>query len=804
MAIHGKRYALDQDNSLQYEINFVQNVPVSCTAVGRNKEDTDAFVEKGRNGNQGTFIAYDDDLFEGKNANGETEYRRPVYQMTYEMRNGAIDIISYEIAALDADAPLPPQHGSDQADLIRDFVEEEEIKDALNSRPRQPNFTFNKNSQTKPGNLQPGERRSARFQISDAKLEKSLKDWCTDLTDRAQKGHLDPVIGRDHERQDLRQMLLRKKRASVMLLGEAGVGKSAMAEALAQDIANGEAEAELGNARIVSLDLQGMNAGSQFRGAFEERLKPILQGLEERGGYLRGQKIILFIDEIHSALTAGQASGGTNAGEIMKPYLASEGFTCIGATTPEEYKKHIEPNKALVRRFQPYTLEAPGVEDTKKILQGLSETYAKHHRMSEDFDDKMLDYIIKMTNHFMPTKHQPDKSISIMDDAAATARHDGRSVVEQDDIIAALSRATGLKKEFLNQSDFDRYQKLGDELSETVVGQPGVHKIAQELKASRLGLTRDQGPRGSFILPGPTGVGKTEFAKALAKALTGSEDNLIRIDMGDFGQSHSSAGLTGAPPGFVGHDNDSAGQLTEGVRNKPFSVLLLDEVEKAHKDVFHSLLSILDDGKLKDKKGREVDYTNTIILMTTNLGAREVQAFLSGEDTIGFTNIEGQNKEERDREADNARITAIMGKALKSHFAPEFLNRVDAVVPFYDLQKSAITSILELELKKVEKSLQQSTRGLQLHNISLQLSQNVKETLADAGYDRVYGARAMRRAIKENLTNQLAEWMMDNKDDLVARNAKGKFQLTINELGEKFKPSLKQLKQTKAAKPKVS
>ncbi|MGM0422785.1 MAG: AAA family ATPase [Pseudomonadota bacterium] len=797
MPIHGKRFALDHETTVQYAITFTNGTPTALEVAAKNSDDIDPFIQDG----SGTFIAYDDTGMKGTDQDGVSTYRRPVYEISYTVKDHRIQITDCNIAPVEMDEPLPPQHGSDKADIIRDLTSQ---KTAFNPSSRRPTNNNGGGYQgTRPGqkqsdDLQPGERRG-NFKVPDAKLEKCLKDWCSDLTKRADNGQLDPVIGRDQERQDIRQLLLRKKRSSVMLLGDAGVGKSALAEALAQDIVEGRAEAELGNARVVSLNLQAMNAGTQFRGTFEERLLPILEGLEERGGYLKGQKVVLFIDEIHSALTAGHSQGGTSAGEIMKPFLARDGLTCLGATTPEEYKKHIEPNKAMVRRFQPYTLEAPGTEDTKLIIQGVADTYAKHHGLTEDFDEEVLNYIVDMTDRFMPTQHQPDKAISIIDDAAATARLDGRSVVEKTDVVSALAKATGLKRDFLDQSDFKRYETLGEDLEKDVLDQPGVHTIANELKASRMGLSRDQGPRGSFILPGPTGVGKTELAKALARALTGNEDNLIRIDMGDFKEAHSASGLTGAPPGYVGYDNDDSSQLTEGVRNKPFSILLLDEVEKAHPSVFDSLLSILDDGKLKDKKGRVVDYTNTIILMTTNLGAQDVQAYLSG-NKVGFKKLENGDSEENNTQ-DQQQIAKITQNALTKHFKAEFLNRVDAVVPFYALQKSAIEGILVKELKDVEKSLQQSTRGLQLNNVKLEISKDVKAALAEKGYDRKYGARPLRRAVKNNLTNQLAHWMMQNKDDLVERNKKGPFKIIINEIGENFKPKVQKIAQPKPKTP---
>ena len=331
-------------------------------------------------------------------------------------------------------------------------------------------------------------------------------------------------------------------------------------------------------------------------------------------------------------------------------------------------------------------------------------------------------------------------------------------------------------------------------MSERVIGQPGVHEIAETLRSSRVGLTDDNAPRGAFLLPGPTGVGKTELAKALAATLTGDEDNLIRIDMGKYQEKHTVSSLIGAPPGYVGHDSESGGELTAAVRKKPFSIVVIDEVEKAHKDVMDVFLSVLDDGELKDSHGRDVDFRNTIFLFTSNLGAKEVQATLAN-GGIGFdTKIDGDDNAEED----HARLRGIFNQAIKKHFRPEMVNRLSGIVPFYNLEREHVGKILDVELKKVEKQLRNSAHGLQLHNAQLVISQEVKDALAEKGYDKAFGARPLKRAIQQNLTNQLGTWIMENKADLTDRNRRGAFKIFINKIGENFKPRVRQNPKKKA------
>ena len=615
--------------------------------------------------------------------------------------------------------------------------------------------------------------------------------YSTDLTERAKEGEIDPVVGRDRERVEIRELLLRKKRPSIMLLGEAGVGKTAIAEGLAQDIVDGKGEAELANARVIALDLNAMNAGTQFRGMFEERLKPILEGLEERGGYLKGQKVILFIDEIHSALTAGNAIGGTSAGQIMKPVLARGGVTCIGATTTEEFKKHIEDDKAMMRRFQRYNLQETKTDDTVKILNSVQQVYSHYHHMKEEVASDVCEYIVRMTDRFMPNQQQPDKSIGIIDDALSIARAKGKRRLSKEHVITAVAKATGLEREFIDQSDFDRYLNLEENLGKRVIGQAQAKKrVAKDLIAGRAGLTKEKAPRLVAVFPGPTGVGKTEVAKALAENLMGSEDNLVRIDMSKYKEQHSVSGLIGAPPGYVGHDQE--GELTKAVREKPHSIILLDEIEKAHPEIYKVMLSIFDDGELKDNKGRMVDFTNTVIIMTTNLGSKEIQKKLGG-DNMGFS---APSEDTNDKPAiSNADIDKICRQAIEREFAPEVVNRIDGIYPFYALTRDEVVQILDLRIRDMQKNLSKSAMGLQLNNCTLEIDPKLKEKLAEDGYSPKFGARNLERPLRA-LQGDLGEWMMRRRDELKKMNREGPFTLKVSGLGEEFNA-----KAEKASKP---
>ena len=828
MAINGIRFAVDNETQLQYILKFENDELVEMQLIPTHPASRDASAVA----QKGFFVAYDDEPQTATDDEGNKMQMRPVYTIEFTTTQTGVRLIDLDISAEDASVPLPQQHKGNRADIARQLynmgqvllVKVTNANPRTDTKPAQPaqNDNTKDNSkdmtlkdilegsikgngtgtkQPKPGTVKdpnkPGMRvpgPGVRFSVPDGTIDQNMKKYGKDLTQLAKEGALDPVIGRDKEASDVMQLLLRKKRSNVLLLGEAGVGKTAIAEGVAQMIADGKAPAELADARIISLDLQAMNAGSQLRGSFEERLLPILKGLDERGGYLKGQKVIIFIDELHAALGAGQAMGAKGAGEIMKPYLSGGNFTSIGATTPEEFKKHIEKDKAMVRRFQPYEINEPKTEHTLEIMKGVAKTYAEYHNLDVPFDNHTLEYVVRMTDRFMPNQQQPDKSIGIIDDAAAIARAEGRKEVTQTDITHAVSKATGLKDDFLNQDDLDRYLKLEELLEEKVKGQPAVKEIAEALISSRVGLSDEDAPRGSFLLAGPTGVGKTETAKAINEILNG-DGEITRINMGEFQEKHTVSKLIGSPPGYVGFDNNNSAQLTDPVRNKPFSVILIDEIEKAHPDVMNIFLSILDDGEAKDGQGRNVDFRNTIFVFTTNLGAKEVQAQLNG-GAISFGS-EDQNDNEK-AEEDHKKVHGITMRAIKKHLRPEMVNRFDGVYTYFQLEKEAIATILEGRLKAVEKSLIESANGLQLQNATLEISDDVKAALAEKGYDKAFGARPLKRAIKKHLTNDLGKWIMKNRKKLMERDAKGPFKIVVNGIGSKFKPKLVDVKTTAA------
>lgn len=808
----GTRFAFDATNNVQYALVFKDNDVVAIKPFGDA-----AAVRKALTA--GPITAYDDETAEMEQDGNEISIR-PTYEISLKHMSGRISpnangeyaVNTVEYSSVDASLDLPPQHTSKQADVARKSEAQaaktqqktpaakslsDIVSDAVSGN--MPATQPDTNTPPKKRRPRAGEAPQRRHKIPDGALEQALLAHGIDLTERAKNGELDPTIGRDQERKDVRQFLLRKGRSSVMLLGEAGVGKTEIAKAIAQDIANGDAEAELANARLISLNLQSMNAGTQFRGAFEKKLMPILEGLEERGGYLRGQKVILFIDEIHNALTAGAASGAKGAGEIMKPYLAEGTISCIGATTRDEYKKHIESDKAMVRRFQPYTIEEPNKDDTMFIVKAVMEGLTDYHWLEETASEKMVEYVVRMTNRFMPNFQQPDKAISVLDDAMAIARSEDATALSEEHVIHAISKASGLKKEFLNQSDLEKYASLEDELNKRVLGQGSALKeMAGDLGASRMGLTNDDAPRGVFLFTGPTGVGKTETAKALAELLMGDKESLIRLDMGEYQDKHTVSRLIGSPPGYVGYD-DNAGQLTEPVRNKPFSIVLLDEVEKAHPDIWKTFLPIFDDGETKDAKGRKVDFRNTIFVMTSNLGADRLSNLLSG-DSAGFdttTEIEEQGTGvENDADLKN-KIERVTTQAVKDHFAPEFVNRLDGIYPFHHLEKKIFGRLVEMRLERLEKSLRESPNGLQLDNINLEVTQKVKDVLHEKGYNRQYGARPLEGALRKQMTNKLSVWMQKNKDDLLKKNSEGPFKIQIKDLGDNFNAKIVPIKAKK-------
>ena len=618
-----------------------------------------------------------------------------------------------------------------------------------------------------------------------------LEQFGRNLTQAARENKLDPVIGRRTEMQRVMQILSRRTKNNPVLVGEPGVGKTAVVEGLAQAIVAGDVPETIKDKQIYSLDMGALVAGSRYRGDFEERLKKILKEIRTRGD------IILFIDEIHTLVGAGAAEGSIDASQMLKPMLARGELQTIGATTSDEYRKYIEKDAALERRFQPVKVDEPSVEETVGILKGLRDRYEAHHRVI--ITDAAIQAAAELADRYVSDRFLPDKAIDLMDEAGARLRisrmtappelreldekiaevkrnkesaiddqdfekaaalrdeeqklteerkqkesswRDGSreaiAEVGEDDIAEVLAMSTGIPVFKLTQTESAKLLKMEDELHKRVIGQDAAVKaLAQSIRRTRSGLKDPKRPGGSFIFAGPTGVGKTELAKALAEFLFGDEDALIQLDMSEFSEKHTSSRLFGAPPGYVGYDE--GGELTEKVRRRPFSVVLFDEVEKAHPDIFNSLLQILEEGRLTDSQGRKVDFKNTVIIMTTNLGTRDINKGV----LTGFQSTENITH-------DYSRMKAKVNEELKQHFRPECLNRVDEVVVFPPLDKEQIKQIVDLMIANLAKRME-------AQDMKLQITDEARELLADRGFDPVLGARPLRRAIQRDIEDALSE-----------------------------------------------
>jgi ATP-dependent Clp protease ATP-binding subunit ClpC len=618
-----------------------------------------------------------------------------------------------------------------------------------------------------------------------------LDQFGRNLTQAARDGNLDPVIGRDHEAERVMQVLSRRTKNNPVLIGEPGVGKSAVVEGLAQSIVAGDVPETLKDKQLYTLDLGSLVAGSRYRGDFEERLKKVLKEIRTRGD------IILFIDEIHTLVGAGAAEGAIDAASILKPMLARGELQTIGATTLDEYRKHIEKDAALERRFQPIQVDEPSVALTVEILKGLRDRYEAHHKVT--ITDGALVSAANLADRYVNDRFLPDKAIDLIDEAGARLRirrltappelkefdvrieetrkkkeeaidgqdfelaaslrdeeqklkserdekekawrhgeSDAVTTVSEEVIAEVLAAATGIPIVKLTEEESSRLLNMEDELHKRVIGQDeAIKALSQAIRRTRAGLKDPKRPGGSFIFAGPTGVGKTELAKALAEFLFGDEESLIQLDMSEFGEKHTASRLFGSPPGYVGYDE--GGQLTEKVRRKPFSVVLFDEVEKAHVDIFNSLLQILEDGRLTDSQGRIVDFKNTVIIMTTNLGTRDIAKGVQ----LGFT-------AGGDLSTDYERMKSKVHEELKQHFKPEFLNRVDDTVVFPQLSQDEITKIVDLMVAKLSVRLADK-------DIQLELTEAAKRVLAEKGYDPVLGARPLRRTIQRDIEDVLSE-----------------------------------------------
>ena len=618
-----------------------------------------------------------------------------------------------------------------------------------------------------------------------------LEQFGRNLTQAARENKLDPVIGRCVEMERVMQVLSRRTKNNPVLIGEPGVGKTAVVEGLAQAIVHGDVPETIKDKQIYSLDMGSLVAGSRYRGDFEERLKKVLKEIRTRGD------IILFIDEIHTLVGAGAAEGSIDAAQMLKPMLARGELQTIGATTNDEYRKYIEKDAALERRFQPVKVEEPSVEETVEILKGLRDRYEAHHRVI--ITDAAIQAAAELADRYISDRFLPDKAIDLVDEAGArlrirrmtappelreldekiaeVRRNKEAAIDDQDfekaaslrdqesklseerkakeeawkggesdeiaevgdqEIAEVLAMSTGIPVVRLTQTETAKLLKMEDELHKRVIGQDeAVKALAQSIRRTRSGLKDPNRPGGSFIFAGPTGVGKTELAKALAEFLFGDEDALIQLDMSEFSEKHTASRLFGAPPGYVGYDE--GGQLTEKVRRKPFSVVLFDEVEKAHPDIFNSLLQILEEGRLTDSQGRKVDFKNTVIIMTTNLGTRDInKGVLTGFQTADHSTH------------DYGRMKSKVAEELKQHFRPEFLNRVDDTIVFPPLTKLEIARIVDLMIAKLAKRME-------AQDMRLQLTDEARELLADVGFDPVLGARPLRRAIQRKIEDALSE-----------------------------------------------
>lgn len=589
-----------------------------------------------------------------------------------------------------------------------------------------------------------------------------LAEFSINLTELAKQGQLDPVVGRDKELERTIQILGRRTKNNPVLVGEPGVGKTAIAEALAQRIIEADVPELIKDKQVISLDLGLLVAGTRFRGEFEERLQAIIQEVREAGN------IILVIDELHTLVGAGALGGSLDAANMIKPALARGELQCVGATTLDEYRQYIERDAALERRFQPVMVGEPSVEETIQILRGLRKPYEDYHQVK--ISDRALVSAAQMADRYITDRFLPDKAIDLIDEAGSRTHiayclnkkpHPETKeentpvinpeslvpVVDEEDIASIVASWTGIPVNKVNEDESETLIHLEARLHERIIGQEeAVKAVAKAVRRARVGMKDPRRPIASFIFAGPTGVGKTELAKALANFLFGASDAMIRLDMSEFMESHTVSKLIGSPPGFIGYEE--GGQLTEAVRRQPYAVVLFDEIEKAHPDVFNLLLQLLDDGHLTDAKGRKVSFKNTLIIMTSNIGSKVIEKGGSG---LGFALADNQ------AEAQYNYLRNLVNEELKQYFRPEFLNRLDDLIVFRQLQQTEIKDIAEILLKEVAKQLQEQ------RNILLGVTESFKELVSQEGYDPSYGARPLRRAIMRRLEDSLAEAILSGK-----------------------------------------
>jgi ATP-dependent Clp protease ATP-binding subunit ClpC len=679
--------------------------------------------------------------------------------------------------------------------MNRENIDYEKVKSLMEQELPQAKSDFPEDDDADSPFSQSGSEQQRQGGAKGASETPVLDNFGIDITKAAEEGRLDPIVGREREIERLAQILSRRKKNNPILIGEPGVGKSAIAEGLAIRIIQKKVSRVLFDKRVVTLDLASIVAGTKYRGQFEERMKAILNELS------RNPNVILFIDEIHTIVGAGGATGSLDAANMLKPALARGEIQCIGATTLDEYRQHIEKDGALERRFQKVMIEPTSMDETIEILNNIKEKYEDHHNVI--YTPKAIEACVKLTERYISDRHLPDKAIDALDEAgsrvhianiivpetiltlekeieevkdnkikavksqnfelAASFRDkektlidslerakdkweeelmQHRETVDEEKVAEVVAMMTGIPVQRVAQAEGSRLLKMGLELKGSVIGQEdAIQKIVKAIQRNRAGLKDPNRPIGSFIFLGPTGVGKTHLAKVLAQYLFDSQDALIRVDMSEYMEKFSVSRLVGAPPGYIGYEE--GGQLTEKVRRRPYSVVLLDEIEKAHPDVFNLLLQVLDEGRLTDSLGRRVDFKNTIIIMTSNIGSRELKDFGRG---VGFATS--------NRESDSEHARHVIEKALKKAFAPEFMNRIDDVIVFNTLEREDIFKIIDIELKGLYNRI--ATLGYKL-----EISTEAKDYIASKGFDIQFGARPLRRAIQKYLEDEMAEVIIE-------------------------------------------